>query len=144
MERPDIEHIITDHGLTESVRLFVFQDNPFPYMKVTDLLVCSSNYEGFSTDITESVILCKPVVMTDCSGMREIFEESEYGLITENSVEAFCEGVTKLLTDTSLRANYTVKASGIFLCRHWFNCRAILQNNPRNATIKLTYSVSVY
>lgn len=111
VERPQIEQFIMDHDLTESVRLFGFQDNPFPYMKAADLIVCSSNYEGFSTVITESVILGKPIVTTDCSGMREILGESEYGLITENSDEAFCEGVTKLLTDTPLRANYAVKAA---------------------------------
>ncbi len=111
VERPEIEQFIREHDLTDSVILFGFRENPFPYIKVADLIVCSSNYEGFSTVITESVILGKPVVTTDCSGMKEILGKSEYGLITENSDEAFYEGVTQLLTNTSLREHYAAKAA---------------------------------
>ena len=111
VERPQIEQFIKDHNLTESVTLFGFQNNPFPYMKAADLIVCSSNYEGFSTVITESTILGKPIVTTDCSGMKEILGENEYGLITENSDEAFFEGVMRLLTDESLREHYAAKAT---------------------------------
>lgn len=111
VERPEIEKFITDHALSESVTLFGFQDNPYPYMKAADLIVCSSNYEGFSTVITESIILGKPIVTTDCSGMKEILGENEYGLITDNSDEAFLAGVMRLLTDETLRAHYAAKAT---------------------------------
>lgn len=111
VERPQIEQFIKDHALTGSVTLFGFQKNPFPYMKEADLIVCSSNYEGFSTVITEGTILGKPIVTTDCSGMKEILGESEYGLITENSDESFYEGVRQLLTDETLRAYYAAKAA---------------------------------
>ena len=111
VERPEIEQFIEDHHLTESVTLFGFQNNPYPYMKAADLIVCSSNYEGFSTVITESIILGKPVVTTECSGMKEILGENEYGLITENSDEPFFEGVLQLLTDETLRAHYAAKAA---------------------------------
>ena len=111
VERPEIEQFIQDHDLTESVTLFGFQNNPYPYMKAADLIVCSSNYEGFSTVITESIILGKPVVTTECSGMKEILGENEYGLITENSDESFFEGVLQFLTDETLRAHYAAKAA---------------------------------
>jgi glycosyltransferase involved in cell wall biosynthesis len=110
-QRQAIEQYITDHHLIDSVRLFGFQTNPYPYMKAADLIVCSSNYEGFSTVITESVILGKAVVTTDCSGMREILGDSEYGLITENTDDAFYSGLTSMLTNSALRKEYAGKAA---------------------------------
>ena len=105
-QRQAIEQYITDHHLADSVRLFGFQANPYPYMKAADLIVCSSNYEGFSTVITESVILGKAVVTTDCSGMREILGDSEYGLITDNSDESFYAGLELMLKNADLRREY--------------------------------------
>ena len=110
-QRPEIERFIREHNLTDSVILFGFQKNPYPYLKAADLIVCSSNFEGFSTVITESAILGKAIVTTDCSGMREILGDSEYGLITDNSDDAFYYGVKTLLTDAGLRDGYAKKAA---------------------------------
>lgn len=110
-QRPQIEQFIQENKLQESVKLFGFQNNPYPYMKVADVIVCSSNYEGFSTVITESTILGKAIVTTDCSGMREILGDSEFGLVTENSDEAFYEGVKRMLSDPNLREEYARRAA---------------------------------
>ena len=109
-QRTQIEQFIKDQHLEKSVRLFGFQTNPYPYFSHADLIVCSSNYEGFSTVITESVILGKAVVTTDCSGMREILGDSEYGMITENNDESFLRGVRKIISDRQLRENYENRA----------------------------------
>lgn len=109
-QRPKIEQFIRDKHLEDSVKLFGFQKNPYPYFSQADLVVCSSNYEGFSTVITESVILGKAVVTTDCSGMREILGDSDYGIITENDDESFACGVRRMLTDGSLRKSYGTRA----------------------------------
>ena len=118
-QRPSIEQYIHAHGLTDSVTLFGFQKNPYPYMKAADLIVCSSNYEGFSTVITESTILGKAIVTTDCSGMREILGDSEYGLIVENDDEALFSGMKKMLLSKGLREYYAEKASER---AHVFSC----------------------
>ena len=106
-QRTQLELFIRENSLEDSVTLFGFQQNPYPYMKAADVIVCSSNYEGFSTVITESAILGKAIVTTDCSGMREILGESEFGLITENSDNAFTNGVRIMLSDHKLREKYS-------------------------------------
>ena len=79
-------------------------------MKEADLLVCPSFFEGFSTFVTEGLILGKPIVTTACSGMRELLGESEFGLITENSSEGLLEGMRRILKDEALRSAYADRA----------------------------------
>ena len=109
-DRGKIEQIISEQGLEDSVHLFGFRKNPFPFIKRADVLACSSNYEGFSTVITEGIILGKAIVTTDCSGMREILGDSDYGLITENDDEAFYLGLRKMLFDKAMREHYAEMA----------------------------------
>ncbi len=105
-ERPALEEYIRENRLAESVKLLGFCENPYCIMRAADLLMCSSDYEGFSTFITEGLILGKPVVTTDVSGMRELLGDSEYGLITPNGDEAFCDGVRRMLTEPGLQERY--------------------------------------
>lgn len=109
-DRPKIESSIIENDLCENVKMWGFQDNPYPFIAAADLLVCSSIYEGFSTFITEGLILGKPIVTTDCSGMVELLGNSEYGLITENSDQGFYEGMKRMIADEGLRKYYEEKA----------------------------------
>ena len=110
-DREKLEQYIAENGLSDSVRLFGYCTNPYPYIKAADLLVCSSRYEGFSTFVTEGMILGKPVVTTDCTGMRELLGDSAYGLITENSEDALMEGMRTMLGDAGLRKQYAARAA---------------------------------
>ncbi len=110
-DRAALEQFIADNGLSDSVHLFGFCKNPYPYIKAADLLVCSSRYEGFSTFVTEGMILGKPVVTTDCTGMRELLGDSEYGLIVENKEESLLRGMRRMLSEPELRQSYANKAA---------------------------------
>ena len=59
----------------------------------------SSFSEGYSTAVSESIILHTPVITTDCSGMREIFGGSGCGMIVENSEIGLLDGMRRMLTD---------------------------------------------
>lgn len=93
----DLAEQVIDEHLQDSVQLLGFRDNPYPYMAAADLYVCPSYVEGFSTVVSEAVVLETPVVTTDCSGMREILGDSEYGLITQNTEESLFEGLRTML-----------------------------------------------
>lgn len=110
LERKKLEQQIESEKVLDSVKLLGFCNNPYPFMANADLLVCSSRFEGFSTFVTEGLILGKPIVTTDCSGMHELLGDSEYGLIVENSEEALLHGMRKMLNEPDLRKNYANKA----------------------------------
>lgn len=99
-EREKIESLIREHNV-KSVRLLGFQKNPYSYMKKADLYVCPSFYEGYSTTVTECMVLGIPVLTTDCAGMDEILEGGKCGLIVENSENGLEKGLEEVLSQKS-------------------------------------------
>lgn len=110
-ERETLEHYTQVHDLADTVHFEGFRSNPYPYIANANLLVCPSYYEGFSTFITEGLVLGKPIVTTDCSGMHELLGNSEYGLITGNDDEALYQGLRRMLTEPGLLAHYAEQAA---------------------------------
>lgn len=106
-ERPNLERMIQANHLEDRVDLPGFQPNPYPHIKNADLVVCSSRYEGFSTVITEALILGRPVVTTPCAGMRELLGDSEYGMITDD----LHAGLKQILTRPELLAHYQTRSA---------------------------------
>ena len=105
-QRPMLKEYINTHSLNEIVTLWGFQKNPYPYLKHSDIFVCSSVSEGYSTAVTEALILELPVITTACSGMDELLLNGKCGLITENSENGLYEGIKYVLDNTSLLASY--------------------------------------
>lgn len=67
-------------GIGDKVFFPGVRKNPFPYVKASDIYVCSSNHEGFPNAVLEAMALKKPLISTDCkTGPREILlSEKEY------------------------------------------------------------------
>ena len=104
--------IIKEQNLERYVTLVGFKTNPYKYVKSCDLFVCSSYSEGFSTAVTESLIVGTPVVTTLCSGMEELLGyNNEYGIITDNNDDALYEGIKSLVEDLDLLKKYREKAT---------------------------------
>lgn len=102
---------INQLNLTENITIIGFKENPYKYIKKSHLFVCSSYREGFSTAVSEALIVGVPVVSTSCSGMVEILgDNSEYGIITQNDEKKLYIGIKKILDDSNLRKYYKRKA----------------------------------
>lgn len=107
-----IRKYLKENNLEESFHLIGFRDNPYKYVSKCDLFVCSSYREGFSTAVTESLVVGTPVVSTLCSGAQELLGyNNEYGLVVENSEEGIYKGLKKVLEDKELLEYYKKKAA---------------------------------
>ena len=109
-QRPLLEQYIRDKNLETIVTLWGFQANPYPYLQQSDLFVCSSVSEGYSTAVTEALIIGLPVVTTACSGMDELLDNGIYGIITTNDEGALYEGVKRCFTQSDLLNTYKEQA----------------------------------
>lgn len=111
-DQKKIETYIVDNAIDDSFTFLGFQDNPYPYVADADLFVCSSRREGFSTAVTEALILGVPVVSTNCSGAYELLgNNNEFGIVTENTEDGLYKGIKQLLDNTELYNHYRKQAA---------------------------------
>jgi glycosyltransferase involved in cell wall biosynthesis len=98
-DRPQIEALVRDLGLTSEVALPGFVSNPYAFMSRAAVFVLSSVYEGLPTVLIEAMAVGTPVVSTDCpSGPREILEFGKYGkLVPIGDSEAIANAIVTTL-----------------------------------------------
>ena len=100
------------YGVSDSFLLLGFRDNPYKYVAKSDLYVCSSRREGFSTSVTEALIVGTPVISTECSGAKELLgERNEYGIVVDNSTDGIYQGMKVMLGSPKLLKHYKEQAA---------------------------------
>lgn len=110
-EEVSLKRAAQNLGVENTFQIVGYRTNPYKYVRNCDLYVCSSHSEGFSTSVTESLIVETPVVTTLCSGMTELLgENNEYGIVTENNEDALYDGIKKILTTPNLLGEYSARA----------------------------------
>lgn len=70
--------------------------NPYPYLKQSDALLLSSQFEGYPVVYVESYVLNKPIITTDVSDAKKDIE-GRYGLVCDNSEKGVYEGMKEFL-----------------------------------------------
>ncbi|MDN6307901.1 glycosyltransferase [Psychrobacter sp.] len=92
----EAKQLVADLEIENDVVFAGFQKNPYPFIKNADLMVVSSDFEGFSIAILEALALETPVISTDCpSGPNEILPPKN--LVPVGDIEALA---TKLQQST--------------------------------------------
>ena len=106
-QRDEIEKMIHDNNL-KNVVLWGNQENPFPFVKRADWLVCSSVWESYGLALQEALVLGVPVLATTCPAFEECVSEEEI-ILVPNTQEALYDGVHRILQDASLEREYKLK-----------------------------------
>ena len=65
-DRTNIEKLIRELNIHESCELPGFVDNPYSYLKNTDVFVLSSRWEGLPNALLQALAVGTPVVSTNC------------------------------------------------------------------------------
>lgn len=97
--RSYLEKMVKDYNLQNYVFFAGEQANPYPFIAVSDVYVCSSKQEGFNIAILEAMSLGKPVVTTNSVGPREILADGDFGLLIENDLESLIEAIYSISKD---------------------------------------------
>lgn len=110
-QRQEMENYIAVNQMGTYVTLLGYDTNPYRYVARCDLFLCASYAEGFSTAVTEALIVGTPVCTVDVSGMKELLgDHNEYGVVTENNEDALYQGIKQLLDDPQLLNYYCNQA----------------------------------
>jgi glycosyltransferase involved in cell wall biosynthesis len=82
-KKPELEAMVDNLELANSVSLPGFTDNPYAYMSKASVFVLSSAWEGFGNVLVEAMAVGTPVVSTNCQfGPAEILDNGKYGHLT--------------------------------------------------------------
>lgn len=102
--RPRLEALIRRLGLEEDFLLPGSVENPYPYMRQTDLYVHATRFEGKSIAVQEAQIMGRPVLVSDCAGNREQVTDGADGFMCALDPQSLCEKIKFLIADGELRA----------------------------------------
>ncbi|MBM6876115.1 glycosyltransferase [Fusobacterium mortiferum] len=122
-----IRELITRYSLEDMIEILGKKDNPYPYMKMCDLYMQPSRYEGKAVTVVEAQILAKPVLITNYPTAHSQVVDRVDGEICELSIEGIANGVEKFYRDRD------------FLERYRFNCES--RNYENKEELKKLYEL---
>lgn len=79
------EDLIKKYDISDKVKMFGTQKNPYPYLKMADTFILTSDYEGFPVVYLESLILNKPIITTIDIAIDGLSIKDNYGLVANKN-----------------------------------------------------------
>lgn len=98
-----IRQKIKEAGMEEHVILLGKRSNPYPYIKVCDIYVQPSRYEGKSVTVREAQMLYKPVVVTNYPTAPSQIRSGIDGVIVPMDNEGCAHGLAEVICDKPLQ-----------------------------------------
>ena len=80
----------------ENIYFLGAKKNPYPYLKNSDCLVMSSDYEGYPVVFIESMILGKPIITTDVSDSKKDID-GKFGKEVAKSADGIYEAMKEFI-----------------------------------------------
>ena len=87
------ENLVAKLGLVTDITFIGMVENPYPYMRAADLLVCPSRAEGLGLVLWEALICNTQVLATDSGGTRTALRDGEWGRLVANNEDALYSGL---------------------------------------------------
>ena len=95
--------MVKEKKLEDKIKFLGLKTNPFPYYKIADAFILSSQFEGFPVVFLESMIMNVPLITTDVSDASIMIKE-KYGIVVQNSDDGIYEGMKEFL-DNGFKIN---------------------------------------
>lgn len=97
------EEMIKERELEKEILLLGSRKNPYPYIKIADAVILTSDYEGYPVIFLESFILQKPILTTDISDAKKVIA-GKYGEVVKKDTKAIYEKMKHWI-----QTNYSLK-----------------------------------
>jgi glycosyltransferase involved in cell wall biosynthesis len=115
-----IRKFISYNNLTNCIKLINFTPNPFPYIKLSDVFILTSKYEGNPNILLETAILKKLIISTDCNtGPREILQNGKNGFLVK---VGDYNNIFRILLKLNLKNKSIIskiKSSYLYVCKNF-------------------------
>lgn len=91
--------------LEEYVMLLGMRSNPYPYIRMADLYVQPSRFEGHCVTVMEARILAKPILATK-NAAREQINDGCDGMLCDTDASSIAGGIRVLIEHSELRKKF--------------------------------------
>jgi glycosyltransferase involved in cell wall biosynthesis len=120
-----INSFVQTNNIASIVKIINFTPNPFPYIKLSDVFILTSKYEGNPNILLEVAALKKLIISTNCNvGPKEILKNGKNGFLVEI-------GDYKKISNILIKLNLKDKKIRSKIKNNYLN---VLQNYKKNNT----------
>ena len=106
--------ITNNLGLSNVLTFLGAKDNPYPYIKQSDIFVLPSLTEAFPMTVCESLLLSTPVVVSSYPAAKEQITDGINGVIAEQNIESLTDKIVCLMKDEALRSSLTLNCGNYY------------------------------
>ena len=97
-DRNRYEEYVEKNHLQKEIRFLGRKTNPYPYMKLADYIILTSDYEGFPVTYLEAIALEKNIITTIPTS-DEYLNMKEYAYIISKDEKEMVKEVKKILKE---------------------------------------------
>ena len=97
---------VIDAGLEDTLLFYGIRPNPYPYIAQSQVLVHPARFESQALVVSEARLLCKPIVVTRFSTVKDILIEGANASVCEMNAESLADKIDELIQNDSLREKY--------------------------------------
>ena len=90
------KELVKQYKIEDYIKFYGAKKNPYPYMKLADSVILSSDYEGYPVVFLEAFILKKPIITTDVSDAKEDVQ-NQFGKVVEKDIDAICQEMKEFI-----------------------------------------------
>lgn len=115
-KRFELKQLIERFNLQEKVILTGWKTNGTDFIKIFDIFVMTSNFEGMPIVLLEAMGAKKPIISTDVGGVPEMIKNDENGtIIPFRNANQFAQEISRLLSNKTLLIKYGEQSHNRFL-----------------------------
>lgn len=90
--------MVDEYKLQEEIIFLGRKKNPYPYFKIANSLLLTSQHEGFPVVYTESMVLGLPIITTNVSDSKKVID-NKYGVVVEKNIDSIYNAMKKAIIE---------------------------------------------
>lgn len=98
-----VKNLIKDKGLEKNIVMLGQKTNPYPYFKLCDYVVLTSDYEGFPVIYGEAITLNKPIITTIDVTDEAISIKNNYGYICKKDENDIARSILNVIDNDNIK-----------------------------------------